>query len=158
MNNGGTGPLNILVKKSFYSGTYKPENPDKYIGTTPPHYDSSWELEVYRFFDRNRNVIQWGAQMPAIKYFDPVQNKVRRYFLDAYVKYRDREGKIREELVEIKPHKQTKAPKASKGKKKTTLLQEQTTYITNTAKWSAAAKYCRERGWNFRVVTEKHIF
>ena len=146
------------MKKSFYRGVFEPTHKEKYIGTCNPHYDSSWELKVYSHFDRNPNVIKWGAQISQIHYFDPVKNKLRRYIVDVYVQYRDRKGSIIEELIEIKPYKQTCEPKPSRGKKKSTLLQEQLTWTTNNAKWAAAAKYCKERRWTFRLLTEKDIF
>ena len=36
-------------------------------------------------------------------------------------------------------------------------INEVRTYVTNQAKWQAAAEYCEDRGYNFRLITEKEI-
>ena len=36
-------------------------------------------------------------------------------------------------------------------------LNEVKTYIINDAKWKQAIKYCEERNWNWRIITEKEI-
>jgi len=32
------------------------------------------------------------------------------------------------------------------------------TFDINIKKWEAARKYCEKKGWNFMIMTEKHIF
>jgi hypothetical protein len=36
-------------------------------------------------------------------------------------------------------------------------LYEQLTYIQNMAKWEAAKKWCKKRGFEFTVLTEKEL-
>jgi hypothetical protein len=36
-------------------------------------------------------------------------------------------------------------------------LVESLTYLKNEAKWKAASEYCKDRGWEFKIVTEKEL-
>ena len=49
----------------------------------------------------------------------------------------------------------TKPPKQKRKTKK--FLQEAATYAVNQEKWRAADIFCQERGWEFKLVTEKHL-
>jgi glycerate-2-kinase len=65
---------------------------------------------------------------------------------------------IKKYLIEIKPSSQTRTPKASKNKKASSLLYEQTQWIVNQAKWEAAKAYAKKRGFEFIILTEKELF
>lgn len=145
------------MARHFHQGTYDVINKDKYIGASNPTYRSSWEREVFIFFDKNPNVIKWGAEVIVVPYWSRVDSKPRRYYVDCYVEYRDRTGSVQKELVEIKPKSQTQPP-SKRGKKKKTYLYEVEQYNVNIDKWRAASKYAKERGWKFRILTEKGIF
>jgi len=80
-----------------------------------------------------------------------------RYYPDFLIKYRDSNGDIKIDLIEIKPFRQTIPPRAKRGKKHKTLLQESKTYAVNKAKWDAALNYCNQRGITFRIITEKDL-
>ena len=41
--------------KSYVQGQYKPINPEKYVGTYPIVFRSSWEHKVMVLFDTNPN-------------------------------------------------------------------------------------------------------
>jgi len=139
-------------------GEYDVINKDKYCGIKNPRYLSSWELYVFKWFDENPNVIEWGAETVIVPYFSKADNKNRRYMVDLYVKYKDRQGKIVKELVEIKPYAQTQPPKVTKLKKQSTIINEAYTFQVNTDKWLAATKYAKERKMKFRLLTEKDIY
>lgn len=143
---------------SFKQGVYKVRNPDKYVGEGDPRYLSSWELHVFRFLDMNPHVIQWGAENVVIPYYSNADGKRRRYMVDLFVKYRNKDGVVVKELLEVKPHAQTLPPKNTARKKKTTYLKELYTYQVNVDKWSEAKKFAKKRKMDFRVITEKHIF
>lgn len=142
--------------RKFCQGKYTLRYPEKYMGDKENiRYMSSWELYMHRFFDNNKNVIRWGSETIVIKYIKPTDGKVHRYLVDYYVEYKDKNGKVRVELIECKPHKQTVPSKARKSKSK---LFEDITYAVNVAKWKSAKKYAEDRGWSFRIVTEKSLF
>jgi len=104
--------------------------------------------------DRNPNVIAWSSEEVVIPYKKPTTGKFHRYFMDVYMKFRDKNGIIKEAIVEIKPYDQTQQPK--KPKRKTKKWEDKaTTYIINVAKWKAAKIYAKKKGWQFSILTEK---
>ena len=60
-------------------------------------------------------------------------------------------------LIEIKPAAQSKAPK-KRNRVTKKYLNEVKTWGINSAKWVAAEAYCKERGWTFKILTEKDLF
>lgn len=139
-------------------GLYKPRNPQKYIGDVNNiRFMSSWELKADQFLDNNPNVIQWSSEEIVIPYRKPTDGKVHKYYPDYWVKYRDKHGKIIQEVWEVKPAAQTKPPK-TRGKNKKTQLRESITYAVNVAKWQAAQKFCDKYGLKFRIITENEMF
>lgn len=150
------------MARNYKQGIYEP-NWDKYIGTKPPRYLSSWEKIVFEFLDRNPNVKKWGSEvvvvpyMSAVKSQDPSKKKKSRYMVDLYVEYEDREGNKHIEIIEVKPYSQLCKPTRGK-KKESSFIAESFTYMNNIEKWTAAQAYANERGWVFRILTERSIF
>ena len=66
-------------------------------------------------------------------------------------------GKKKTKVLEVKPYKQTIRPEKG-NKRKKTYMQECTTYVVNDAKWKAAKEFCRVKGWEFVILTEKELF
>lgn len=143
--------------QSVYKGRYSPINLGKYRGDIHDIvYRSSWELKFMKWCDTNSSVLEWGSETAVIPYKSPVDNKVHRYFVDFYIKIKDKNGKITKYLVEIKPEKFTKPPvKPKKITKK--FIQEVFQYETNQAKWKAADEACEDNGYKFLVLTEKDL-
>lgn len=146
--------------KNCRQGEYEVKNKDKYKGTkTTIRYLSSYELAVFKFMDSSPHVIEWGAEMIIVPYFNPVKNRKARYIVDIYVKFKDRHGNIHTELCEVKPYAQaSKAPVKTARKSQKVYESETRTWIVNQAKWQAAKKYAEDRGWSFRILTEHQIF
>ena len=112
-----------------------------------------------RVFDENPNVISWQSEEICIPYVSPVDGKRHRYYPDFLIELRNKMGKIETLLIEVKPSKQTVEPKKpASGKITRRYLNEVKTYVVNDAKWKAAKQACDERGWVFRILTEKEIF
>ena len=59
-------------------------------------------------------------------------------------------------MIEVKPKRQTSAPKKKKKITKT-YLQECLTFSINEAKWESAEIFCKKRGWKFIILTEDNI-
>ena len=138
-----------------YSGWFKPKNPKKYKGD-PNNivYRSSWELRVMKWLDEHPNIVWWASEELPIPYVSPVDNKVHRYFPDfvAKVKQADKETTM---VLEVKPYKQTQKPTQKRQTKR--FLQEVVTYAVNQEKWRAADLFCKEHGWQFKILTEKEL-
>lgn len=137
---------------------YSPINLKKYKGKIPIIVRSSWERMLCQWIDNNSNILEWSSESIVIQYFDPVQNKLRRYYPDFFIKIKNKYGKIEVWIIEVKPYHETQPPKFSKKKSKKTLLHQESTYITNNAKWKAANNYCNKMKWKFKILTEKQMF
>ena len=132
-------------------GFFKAKNPKRYIGNPEMIvYRSSWEFRVMMQLDHGTNVVRWASEEFSIPYYDPTTNRVRRYFPDFYVEYTN--GKTF--VFEVKPASQTKPSKSKNARR---LLKENITYARNLAKWNSATTYCEDKGWTFKVITEKQL-
>jgi hypothetical protein len=139
-----------------YKGTFLPKNPSKYNGNSKNIiYRSNWELRVMKYFDDHPNVIWWASEELPIPYVSPVDNKTHRYFPDFIVKMRLKDGKLITYILEVKPLAQTKMPVQKRKTKR--FIQEAATYAVNQEKWRAADLFCREHGWQFKIITEKEL-
>ena len=140
-----------------YKGKFRPKNHKKYMGDfREVIYRSSWELKFMQYCDTNKSIVKWSSEEIVIPYRSPVDNRVHRYFPDFYVKYRDIKGNYQEKVIEIKPAKQVKEPKIQKRRTKR-YVSEVFTYATNKAKWEAAEDFCKDRRWQFQILTEKEL-
>ena len=93
------------------------------------HYRSGYELKTYELLDKEIDVLSYDVEPFEIQYIH--KGKSHHYIPDLIVRYIDRHV----ECIEIKPSSQT-------------LLE------VNKAKWSAAERACKTRGWRFVVLTE----
>ena len=107
------------------------------------------------YLDENPNVIWWGSEELFIPYISPVDKKRHRYFPDFIAKMRKADGTVMTYVIEVKPDKQTRPP--TQTRKTKTFLHEAITYEVNKAKWYAAEEFCKDHGWQFQILTEKHL-
>lgn len=141
--------------RKSYKGRYRPKNKNKYKGN-PANviYRSLWERRFMVYCDTNPAILEWGSEELIIPYKSPLDSKIHRYFPDFYIKYKDKEGKLRKLIVEVKPKKYTVAP-TKKPKRKTMKWQNEVReYLKNTAKWEAAKEWSGKRGMEFTILTE----
>ena len=140
-----------------YKGRYQPNNPLKYKGNFRNIiYRSLWELKFMKYCDSNPNILEWGSEEFCLPYRSPLDNKVHRYFPDFYIKVKENTGKIKKYIIEVKPQRQCIEPKPQK-KKTRTYIYEVREYAKNQAKWKAAEEYCLDRGYEFKILTEKEL-
>ena len=133
-------------------GLYTPINKNKYLGdVTKIRFMSSWELRFMDFCDKNPNIIEWGSEEIKIKYYHPIKKKMCNYLPDFIIKYKDVDGNIHTEIIEIKPFSQS----STKGKKTT---YDKVQLIINEAKWKAANAFCLACKIKFKVLTENELF
>ena len=143
------------MARNYKQGYYTLKFPEKYLGDpSKVVYRSSWEFELHRFFDNNTRVLAWSSEEIAIPYVKPTDGRIHRYYPDYYIEYIDRNGVIRKEIIELKPIAQTRQPRSNSKH----ALYEQATFAVNKAKWQAALVYCKSRGIEFRIATEKSVF
>jgi hypothetical protein len=139
-----------------YKGWFTPKHRSKYKGDSENVvYRSSWELRVMKWLDENPSVIWWASEELIIKYRSPLDQKIHRYFPDFIVRLKQKNGTESTVVIEIKPQKQTVKPVQKRKTKR--YLQEAATYAVNQEKWRAADLFCKEHGWQFKVLTEKDI-
>jgi len=140
--------------KKWRQGIFIPKNSDKFIGSKAV-YRSGLELKFFRFCDDNKNVVKWGSENVIVPYYSPLDNKGHRYYVDNYIEILEGR-KLTKYLVEIKHSRETKPPK-TKYRNRKHLLYEQKTFVTNQAKWEAARKFSKKKGYKFIILTEKEL-
>lgn len=142
----------------YKQGFFKPQHPDKYKGDAKNIvYRSGWEKRVMQWADTNKNVVSWSSEEIVIPYISPVDNRPHRYFVDFYVEAYDHNGVKQTYLLEVKPKGQTQPPKTPKRRTKR-YITEVMTWGVNEAKWKAADEFCKDRGWQFKLITETDLF
>jgi hypothetical protein len=140
-----------------HKGKFTPINPQKYKGdSTNIIYRSSWEKRVMLWLDKHSQVVSWSSEEIVVPYKSPADGRFHRYFVDFYAQIRDKNGKLNSYLLEIKPKKQATEPEI-KSRITKQYINEVVTYAINQAKWKAATEYCKDRGWEFKVLTEDHL-
>jgi hypothetical protein len=140
-----------------YKGIFKPSYPKKYIGDYQNIiYRSLWERKFMVYCDNNENILRWSSEEIWIPYISPLDNRIHKYFPDFYIKYKDTSGNIKESLIEIKPKRQVNGPNLNKKMTKKQVT-EVTEFAKNQAKWKAAEEFCKDRRWNFQILTEDNL-
>lgn len=143
---------------AYKQGWFRPLNPAKYKGNpTEIVYRSSWELKIMSDFDRNPDILQWSSEEVVIPYRSPISGRYHRYFIDFWIKKKDKNGKISEALIEVKPYSQTVEPRPQK-QRTPAYIKKVEDWAKNSAKWKAARSLCEEKGWEFHIITEKELF
>lgn len=144
--------------KWWKQGQYIVKNKEKYIGVSEPIYRSSWEERFCYFLDHNKNVIRWCSECVKIPYVFRGDGHTHNYYPDFYCEIIVKR-KLKKYIIEIKPEKQTHAPKKPKRPKSNkTYIYEMVTWIKNQDKWRFTEDYCKRRGITFRILTEKTLF
>ena len=140
-----------------YKGRYSPSYPRKYKGN-PSNiiYRSLWERKFMVYCDLNQNILEWGSEEIVIPYRSPIDNRVHRYFPDFYVKLKETTGKTKKYIIEVKPKRQTQPPSRPNRQTKG-YLREVYEYARNQAKWEAASDYCKDRLYEFKIMTEDEL-
>ena len=131
-------------------------NPQKYVGDrSNVIYRSSWELKMMRYLDENPAILKWGSEELVIPYYNKVDGRAHRYFPDFVIQYKNKNGEVKNAVVEIKPKAQTRPPTLPpSGRQTKRYINEMVTYMTNESKWLAAKDWCARNEWDFIILTE----
>lgn len=108
------------------------------------------------YADCNTRIVKWSSESTVIPYVSPVDGQFHRYFMDFKVSIVSPDNALHTYLVEIKPQSQVDPPKVGRRKTKS-YVKSVMTYGVNSAKWEAAEKYAKERGWKFLILSEKAL-
>ena len=139
-----------------YKGKYQPRFTSKYKGNpTKIIYRYLWERKFMQYCDFSNNILEWASEEISIPYRSPIDRRVHKYFPDFYIKVKESGGKIKKYLIEIKPKRQTKPPVKKTSKK--AYIYEAHEYAKNMAKWKMAKEFCKDRLWEFKIMTEKEL-
>ena len=115
---------------------------------------------VRKEYDETSSILEWSSEEVVVPYVSPVDNRYHRYFVDFWMKYKDKNGEIKSVLIEVKPDIQTRPPvrkNTPNGKPTRRFINEVMTWGVNQAKWEAATKYSIERNWEFKIITDKDL-
>ena len=139
-----------------YKGRYSPINYKKYTGNPSKIvYRSLWERKFMKYCDLTPNILKWSSEPLSISYLCPTDNRWHKYYPDFYMKLKTKDNIIKEYIIEIKPLKQTKAPKKRKQTKN--YIYESLTWQKNQAKWKYAEELCNKNNWEFKILTEREL-
>jgi hypothetical protein len=108
------------------------------------------------FLDRDKDVIEWSSEEFFIPYRCRTDGRMHRYFPDFKVKLKKADGKIVTQIIEIKPRGQT-VPPSRPPRKTRRYITEALTYAKNKSKWEYAREWCKNRGYEFVIMTEKEL-
>ena len=139
------------MARNYAKGIYEVQNPQKYIGSKSPTYRSSWEYSFMKYLDDHPDVIAWASEPIRIPYYNVFKKKTTVYVPDFLVRYQDKNGGLKTELIEIKPMSQTLQEKA-KG------IQNKLQVALNRMKWAAAQNWCKKNGCKFVILTEEQLY
>jgi hypothetical protein len=141
----------------FHKRKFSPTFPEKYTGDpTNIIMRSSWETQFANWCDMNPSIIKWSSEETVVPYRCPTDNKVHRYFIDFKIQVKTRDDVLKTFLIEVKPYKQCHPPEFP-GKQTKKYLTESYMFIKNQAKWAAAREYAKDRGWEFKIITEYEL-
>lgn len=134
-------------KKSRYKQGYiDPRTCKKLIkGNNIIIYRSSYEFKFITWLENCDKVKSWGSECICIPYLF-VDGTTHKYYPDYFLEMVDG-TKI---VVEIKPYNQTQKP----INENCWAFKE---YTKNKCKWSAAVEFCKNKGYIFKILTEKTI-
>lgn len=136
-----------------WSGTTKLRNPEKYVGdVNKVFYRSRIEMLYHKWLDTHPEVEFWNAEETVVPYISPIDLRPHRYFPDLLIKFKNGQTV----MVELKHSTDLKEPIPPK-KRTPRYINECKTWEVNQAKWRAAEIYCEERGWKFKVMSEREL-
>ena len=143
--------------KNAHKGKFQPLNPLKYEGDVREiFFRSSYEIKAFKWCDNNPSIVKWSSECVVVLYISPIDFKQHRYYVDLKITVKNSNESFSTYLIEIKPEKYVNQPIVPKRKTKS-YIEECMQYAVNQAKWEAATQYALDRGWMFKVITEKHL-
>lgn len=159
----------------YHGGNYVPKYKDKVLKLNTEggiYYRSSWEKKIMFWLDNKAEIFQWGAECLEIPYqmthFDngDVKIKNHRYYPDFFYRMRLADGSLKEVVIEVKPQKEydmviklteNKLVVPDGLKKLRGFEYDLKMAQKNRDKWETMIKWCNKMGYEFIIITEKHL-
>jgi hypothetical protein len=126
------------------------------------------------WLDNNEKILIWGCENLEIPYemthFDNGDMKIKRhrYYPDFYYRIRQPDDSIKDVVVEVKPQKEydmviqlnegkfANVPENNLKKLKSFEYELKLAY-KNKTKWETMIEWCNKKGYEFIIITEKHL-
>ena len=141
-----------------HRGKFVPKNKKKYRGDWRKiTYRSSWELKFMVYADNNAKILKWNSEEVIIPYMCRTDGRMHKYYMDFWVRIIDKQGFIKDKLIEVKPYDQTRKPIYKKGTSKKNYQKRLWTYAKNISKWEATQKWVKDRNMEFHILTENEL-
>lgn len=162
----------------YHGGNYIPKNKNKVIKLNDEggvYYRSSWEKKIMTWLDLKEEIIKWGSECFAIPYqithFNrgDVKLKSHTYYPDFYYEMAMSDGSVKRIVVEVKPMKEYKmvqdlhegrinTPNNNANLRKMRNFEYDIKMAQkNSEKWKTMIKWCKEKGYEFIIITEEHL-
>lgn len=155
----------------YNQGLFVPTNIDKLIKINNEggvYYRSGLEKKMMIYLDINPKIIKWSSEYIKIPYEKTEWSSVRRdfettqhtYYPDFFYELEREDGSISRVVAEVKPHSETIEPKITENmtsKQLRNLEYALKTYNKNIQKWKYMIEWCQKKGFEFIIITEKHL-
>jgi hypothetical protein len=153
----------------YKQGLFIPKNKDKIIKLNNQgglYYRSGLEQKLMVYLDNNDNIIHWNTELIEVPYIKNAWNNnllemtltKHNYYPDFYYELKRSDGTISRVVAEVKPFAETKPPKMNTSPNSKQLksfeyaLKE---YSKNLDKWKFCIEWCKMKGFDFIIITEK---
>lgn len=162
--------------KKYHQGNFIPTNKDKVLKLNSEgglYFRSGLEKKMMIWLDHNENILIWGCENLEIPYqmthFENGDMKIKnhRYYPDFYYRMRKVDGTIKDIVVEVKPQKEYEMVlllnegkvNVTEGSLKKLRNQEYDIKMAyrNKSKWETMIEWCNKKGYEFIIITEKHL-
>lgn len=165
--------LNSAPKQptKYHQGLFTPKNKDKVIKLNTQgglYFRSGLEQKMMIYLDNNENIINWGAENMRVPYEktewisedQEFKTSSHNYYPDFYYELRKSDGTTSKVVAEVKPFSETIEPKLANNPTSKQLKNFEYAlkmYNKNLSKWKYMIAYCERKGFEFIIITEKHL-
>lgn len=137
---------NSKYKQGYFAGA------TKYVGPEPVIYRSLLEYRFMVQCELNPNILKWSSENIQIPYYMNEKNAQGKFVPVKHIYNIDftlwmKNGAVY--VVEIKPSSLTPLNEAQ--------IKRNPIMYKNACKWKAAILWCKQRGYIFKVITEKDL-
>lgn len=155
--------------KKYHQGLFIPKNPDKLIQKNSEggvYYRSGLEQKMMIYLDNNDSILHWGSENFKVPYtlkkYDTILLEYKEtqhcYYPDFYYEQLQNNGSITKVVAEVKPYSNVIEPKLSANptsKQVKNFEYELNMYNKNLNKWTYMIDFCKKKGFEFIIITEK---